>query len=640
MLRRGCRNTPALIEWDSMPTRIKHKYVEVYGDPHKQVEGYSLRSFITTDYEANEFFANYLLADGRNLPTSKQIEYSTNASLLNAISRIVNDRSIMRKALGGNTRNIWPNIAATVSQLKAEFKHTLPDNHIRLKQRLEQYRKDGYPSMISGKWLNNNAAKVVDVQKQAALRSLLRKHNNFDNEQIRTMYNIIADKLGWDMITAGTIANYREKWAMETYSGRMGETAFDNARAMQVKRKAPSFPLYYWTSDGWDVELLYQKTEIDAKGNSRTTYHNRLTVVVILDPCCKYPVGYAIGTHETPELIKSALRNAVNHTRELFGNRHKVLQLQTDNYGKKTLLSIYEAVSDHFTPARVHNAKAKVIEPYFARLNKKYCQLMPNWSGFGIASGSSKQPNAEYLNKIRHSFPDETGCRMQIERFIEMERAGAYDKYIAAYHEMPGEDKKIITDQEYLYLLGESTGNTNRLQASGLVVTIDGVKREYDSFDPNFRRHSYVDWTVKYDPDQPETALAISEDGSLRFSLNEKYVQPMALRERKEEDTVQLKRVRDYNRTVKAEITSGMAEDYQVVEQMFASNPQLNGTLSKLILVDSNGQHKDNKSASRLKGAQKLLQKQATEDERRQEQSWKQKQDAYLDSKVNLDNYL
>ena len=31
---------------------------------------------------------------------------------------------------------------------------------------------------------------------------------------------------------------------------------------------------------------------------------------MVLDPCCNYPIGYAIGTHETPELIKEALRIA------------------------------------------------------------------------------------------------------------------------------------------------------------------------------------------------------------------------------------------------------------------------------------------------------------------------------------------
>lgn len=640
VVRRGCYNTPSLVEYDSIPDRLKKEIVRIYGDPHQEAAKQSgLQAQLHPDYKATEYYATYILPDGRNLPADKQEEYCNNAMILNALGHLVNERTVLRKALGGSTRNVWTNIAAFASQLKASVKHTLPDNSVRLKQKLEQYRQSGYICMISGNWLNNNAAKVVDKEQEATMRQLFRKHNNLDNAQIRMLYNMIAEKLDWDKVTASTVANYRIKWDVDTHGGRRGEQSFDNTKAMQVKRSAPALPLLYWTADGWDVELLYQQTGIDSKGNSVTTYHNRLTVVVILDPCCKYPVGFAIGSQETPALIKAAMRNAVNHTRELFGERHKVLQLQTDNYGKKTLQPFYEGISEKFTPARVHNPKSKVIEPYFGRLNKKYCQLMPNWSGFGITSGSAKQPNAEYLNKIRHSFPDEAGVRVQIERIIEMERAAAYEKYMAAFAELPAEDKKLLPAHEYLFMFGETTGFTNRLSAPGLVVTLDGQKREYDTYDVAFRRNAQVDWTVKYDPDEPTQVLAVSDDASLRFMLTEKYVQPMALHDRKEGDSDQLQLVRNFNKSLKANITESMAEDYRLVGDMFDRNPLLENTLAKLVLCDSNGQHKDNRNAIRLKGAQRLLAKQTKADDLATDNTWAKQQQQYLNEKVNISKY-
>lgn len=74
-----------------------------------------------------------------------------------------------------------------------------------------------------------------------------------------------------------------------------------------------------WSLDGWDVELYFQKTGTDKRGYNTTTYSNRLSIVVVLDPCVNYPIGYAIGRQEEPSLIKEALKNAVNHTAELFG---------------------------------------------------------------------------------------------------------------------------------------------------------------------------------------------------------------------------------------------------------------------------------------------------------------------------------
>ena len=67
--------------------------------------------------------------------------------------------------------------------------------------------------------------------------------------------------------------------------------------SMQVKREAPKFPTYFWTLDGWTVELLYQ---------DKDRYDNRLVMVVVLDAMNKYPVGYAIGERENAELIRQA----------------------------------------------------------------------------------------------------------------------------------------------------------------------------------------------------------------------------------------------------------------------------------------------------------------------------------------------
>jgi hypothetical protein len=498
--------------------------------------------------------------------------------------------------------------------------------------------------------MNSNAAKVKDEQQEALLRQLFRKHNNLDNAQIESLYNIVAENTGWDKITGSTVANYREKWDLQTTGGRRGETDFDNTKAMLVKRHAPVLPLVYWTADGWDAELLYQKTTVNKDGNTVTTYHNRLTIVVVLDPCCKYPIGYAIGEQESPALIREAFRNAVNHTAELFGNRHRVHQLQTDNYSKKNLLPMYEGISEYFTPARVHNAKSKIIEPYFKYINKKYCQLMPNWSGFGVKAKKDSQPNDQYLNKIRHSFPDIDGVIAQLERIMDMERAIKKDKYIAAYGELPADDRLLMSNQDYLMKLGETTGFTNSLSASGLVVKIMGEKKYYDTFDVRFREHASEDWAIYYDPKDTSNILAVnakSENqkvkeiiGTLRFELKEKYDQPMALYDREDGDSDQLKLVTGFNKALKSDIMAGMKQDQQLVENLFNENQKLSDTLTKLILVDSNGQHKDQKSAARLGGAQKMLEKQNRKEAKETEKSWRQEQEEYLNSKVDLSKYI
>lgn len=637
----GGKDNSLLLYWDNLRPELRDRYRRITKSNPADTIKSSAKLKIETDYEAIDFFATkFFLPDGRHLKPEKQKQLVVNSQILNAIIKIKNERTLARKSRGISTRDMWTDIISDVKALKKELNHSLQCS-ARLKQQVDEYIKNGYLSLISAKFMNSNAAKVTDTDQEAALRQLLRKHTNLDNEQIRTLYNIVADSLGWKGITAATVANYRVKWDLITHSARHGVTSFNNNKAMQVKRSAPSNPMYYWTVDGWDVELLYQKTEIDEKGNTRTTYHNRLTVVIVLDPYCKYPVGYAIGTHETPQLIKDALRNAITHTKELFGDFYKVLQLQTDNYSRKSLTSIYEVCSDKYTPARAHNAKSKVIEPYFNRINKKYCQLMPNWSGFGITSGSSRQPNAEYLNKIRHSFPDEFGCAHQIMQIIEQERMLTIDQYRQAFSEMPAEDKKLINLSEFLMLTGNTTGFTNRLSASGMIVTINGNKCEYDSFEPQFRSLAHLDWTIRFNPEDLSQVLAVSEQDH-RFLLTEKYTQPMALRDRKPGDSEELKQIRQFNTSVRETITEGMAEDAGRVKQLFESYPQLNNTLAKLVLVDSNGLHKDNKASERLAPAkaQRVLARQNRKLEAADQRSWAQQQDEYIDNKIDLNKYL
>lgn len=648
-------NSPALLNYDLLRHDLQAKYNAKYGNPRKDGLAGKLRQVLQTDYVAIDYYATYQLPTGKLLPAARQAEYVANACMLQALASVSAASRQFIKALGGNSHRLWPNLAHAAGQLKAETGHSLPGNHLRLKQKVEQFAKaegnDKYLGLIPDKYGNANASKVKDLQQESTMRQLLSKHQNFDNEQIALMYNIVAENLLWDKVTAQTVANYRKKFDLHTIGGRAGEAAFDNQKAMLIKRKAPSHPLYYWTLDGWDAELLYQSTNIDKKGHNLTTYHNRPTMVVVLDPSVKYPVGYAIGTHETPELIRQALRNAVQHTKELFGNYHKVLQLQSDRYGGGKLRSIYEFIGEKYTPARAHNAKAKTIEPWFNYFNKKYCQMMPNWSGFGVASGSKKQPNAEYLNKIRHSFPDAFGVKHQLEYMVEMERNELRAAYMAAYADMPEADKKPMPVADFLNILGETTGFVNRLTAPGVVATINGEEKVFDSFDPEFRYHAHESWCLKYNPDDTSQVLAVNAKGhngkllevigTQRFLLEEKYVQPMALRDRTEDDVRELKRVGAYNNSMKAALTQASAEDAEQVRQLFANNPQLNNTLAKLVLVDSMGQHKDRKSAGRIgASAAKLAERHNRKQAALLEKSWAAQQEAYLDSKVDVSKYF
>ncbi|ROI09764.1 hypothetical protein EGI11_03130 [Chryseobacterium sp. H3056] len=623
----------ALVEFDTIPERFRVKIIKKLGYPPKKQVQHQILKYRSTDYEAVDFFATYMIDEHRTLSPEHQEQYVADAEMLQALDAYIKEMKMFRKSRGGSITKVWVDAAKALAEVKEQTGHKLPGTDRRLRDKLEAFQKDGYKSLISEKFLGKNAAKVKDPAQEALLRSILRDHRNLDNEMIARIYEHTAQVMGWKSLTASGIANYRKLWKLYTYGGNHGEKAFDNYVGMTVKRTAPSSPLLYWTLDGWDSELYYQRT--DEKG---TTYHNRLTMVVVLDPSLKYPIGYAIGRAETTDLIRQAIRNAVLHTEELFGTKHKVLQIQSDNYGKKAMLPIYEAFSQHYTPAKVGNAKSKVIEPWFNYFNKKYCQLMSNWSGHGVKA--AKQPNPEYLQKIKASFPDEFGCTAQLTAFIEREREELREKFLQAYAEMPDDAKKFVTEQEFLLHFGQETGFLNSRSHSGIAPKIEGIRYYYDSFDMDFRKYDSLSWRIKYNPEDLSQVLAYNEEHQLRFLLRQKHEQPMALYDRMEGDGEQLQLVRSFNREIKNEILEVQAEDARTVSEFFTDHKELDGSLVKTLLTDSRGQHKNLKNAKRLETAQKMITKQEVKEQKKTENDWTQAQEQYLKQKVNLNKYL
>lgn len=594
VLQRGCLGTPALADFSSFPERFRRIMETVFGDPKAERSTNALDEFLCQDTKAIEFYSSYEVDENRYLPSETIKEYYANACVLNAVHLLLNSRRSLQKMCGGTVKAYWPTIAQNVLDLdRSLYPHSLPLNERRLNDRYKQYEKFGYEALIHKNFCNKNSAKVVEDSQEALIDKLLRDPRNFDNAQIANFYNMAASSIGWKEITQQSVANWRKKFDLEDYAGRRGTVAFYNKKAMQVKRSAPTAPLYYWTIDGWDVELMFKKFE-----NGRTTYHHRPTVVVVLDAFCKYPIGYAVGTHETPELIAEALRNAAKHTAELYGDMYRTHQLQSDRYAIKAMTPIYEVIAKHSTPAKAKNAKAKIIEPYFNSINKKYCQLQPNWSGFGITSDKDKQPNTEFINKYKSQFPEYEGVCEQVVNFIELERSEKRELMLSAWEKMDSEDKLQLTAENYLLFFGVTTGKRNMMEGSGLHVTINGVKHTYDCFDIAFRKNAHVRWEVRFDPTDLSQVLAVNEDASLRFILEKKYIQPMALKDRKPGDSGQLQRVKDYNDQLEKHIIDRNEKMVEALTPVLQMLPQLD-TLSKLLITDSAGQHKNQRNANR-----------------------------------------
>lgn len=606
-VQKGGNGRTALFAVDSLPLKWRTEVYKRYPDLQEQADSREFMDTIEPDGAALLFYQEFAFDDGRHLPEIKQVELSNNCAIMNAFRRCIEDCQ-SKRSRSGNKRiplgEFWRKAANSLEYLSDRFPNSLPRSPRRLQMKFTEYLEQGCVCFISGKYQNSNSGKVVTEEQESVLATILGHHNNLDDVRVADYYNHVAREVGWKEITPAAVAVWRKKLDMVVSAGRLGVSNFRNNKEMQVKRSRPTAPFLMWTLDGWTVELLYQETKQTKRGNV-TTYTNRLTMVVVLDPCIRYPIGYAVGTHENPELIKEALRNAAVHSRELFGEMLRANQIQCDHYAFKALSPIYAVMGDKLTPARVKNAKAKDIEAYFNYLNTTFCNRFNNWSGYGVTTDPKKQPNSEALNKLRHQFPDEQGVRRQIDEIMYLERMCKVDRFRDMMKHLAPERRLPLSREQYLLNFGAETGYKNALEGCGLRPTILGVKRDYDCFDLTFREHAATErWTVKYDPDDLSEVLAVNENGTRRYMLTEKYVQPMALADRKPGDYEQLERVQDFNKQMEQHTAKRIALNYQRTEQLIAATPALRGSIEdRLLLTDSRGQHKDQRSRKRLAAA-------------------------------------
>ena len=607
-----------LIGFDGL-TPDRRRLVELrFGNPWDYMATQPILDMVVNDWRANEYYRAYRYAsvegEMKMLPIDRVNQYTRAASWLQVINGIGSDNYRIKRELKISVEQFKANVTKLVALEKERGKlegyagldvlaGNFPSSHQRLWATAKEYKTEGFDYLIDARFGNKFSAKlgkvaatdipitplqggitpslavsetaiaqksgvkgggfdkeVYDMQ-MAVIRYCCGLHNNLDAAQVKRSVDIVFEQKGWKTVGRAVIARFIKENRELLTPGRHGKRNWMNSVAMQVKRKAPKSPMLFWTLDGWTVELMYRERTKEGWA------YNRLVAVIVIDPFNKYPIGYAIGERETPELIKEAMRNAIQHSYELFGKPYHPIQLQSDNYQIKNLTPFYQATTQIFTPAAVGNSKAKTIEPYFMYLNKQYCQMSRNWTGYNVDASKEKQVNREFVNMIKNQFPDRAGVESQIKEIIKQERLKKIGAVKEGWANLPETDRRELPVTDWLYIMGEVIGDrTNKVTGAGLIKEIDGVKYYYDSFDPEWRANMHLDWTIYGEYLDLRKVLAVSADGKKKFVLEQKRELPMDLHSSTPEDHAYRARITQFNKTRVKEITEQYAHDAEVVE--------------------------------------------------------------------------
>ena len=180
----GANDCCALIAIDSLPTKYKEAVEELYpGGDEVRIKAWILSNY-KMDQAAVEFFHNRKKT-GLDLDDDKKREYIINASVLNCCIKLYERARDSQRLFGGKYN--WDMMAKTIETLREELGHTLPASTLRFRKKVNDYKRNGYGCLISGKF-GNQSARKVDYKTKQLVRGLAVLPNKPFNSNVHEMY--------------------------------------------------------------------------------------------------------------------------------------------------------------------------------------------------------------------------------------------------------------------------------------------------------------------------------------------------------------------------------------------------------------------------------------------------------------------
>ena len=174
----------ALVAVDSLPLEYKAKVQERYPDSKLA----HLKGWVQSNYELDQSAMAYFHSReqaGLDLPADKIREYVVNASVLNCCIRLYERAATTRKLMGDKYN--WDQMADAIESLREEYGHTLPASTLRFRKKVNEYKREGYGCLISGKF-GNQSARKVSMKVVILVRSLAVLPNKPYNSNVHEMY--------------------------------------------------------------------------------------------------------------------------------------------------------------------------------------------------------------------------------------------------------------------------------------------------------------------------------------------------------------------------------------------------------------------------------------------------------------------
>lgn len=524
--RGGGEGSYALIVYSSLREKYKVRYVAKYGNPEETLKLQRMRDRVKTDEKAREFYETFKYdMNGVQTGLSEKLkaEYTLNASVLNALVDDLVDKTTKRKMYNNSLSTVWECVAATSENLRKIYGHTLPENLPRLREKINRYKKEGYPSLISGKVGNASTVKITEEAGRFLVALKRSRVPVYTDSRIFEEYNRVAPDKEWKPLKSKrslTMWFNRPEIQPLWWDAVYGELSAHQRFGRKHRTELPLRRDTLWYGDGTKLNLYYR----DEDGNMRTTM-----VYEVVDAYSEVLLGYYISDHENFEAQYNAYRMAVQTS------GHKPYEIVHDNQGGHKRLEkekgskeqgFFDLICHVHRPTAPYSGQSKTIESIFGRFQSQ--ELNKDWRFTGMnitAKKDSSRPNLEFVEANK----DKLFTLEELEaHYIEARKAWNEAKHpatgiprIEMYEKSVNEETDVVTVYDMVDIFWIWTKRPATFTDSGIEITIGGKKLPYEVYekpgvpDHQWRmKNTYRTFHVKYDPNDLRSIRLYWEDNA------------------------------------------------------------------------------------------------------------------------------
>lgn len=244
---------------------------------------------------------------------------------------------------------------------------TRSEERSRLRDKLRQYRKEGYVCLVSGKFCNANTLKITKAAGRQIVALRRCRVPVYTTKQLFEEFNRIAERRGWKPLASqSSLVQYLERPEVKPlwYDAVYGELAAKQLYARRNKTEMPTMRDSLWYGDGTKLNLFYKAVE-----NGKTVIRT-VSVYEVIDAYSETLLGYSVSASENFDAQFAAFRMAI----ETAGC--KPYEIVTDNQGgqrSKIAQKFFANICRINRPTAPYNGPSKSIESAFGGSSSKCC---------------------------------------------------------------------------------------------------------------------------------------------------------------------------------------------------------------------------------------------------------------------------